>query len=359
MAPASLKKPYGQGDTVHVLRCDAATSTDGFWDNSRKPVLTVASGDIVEVETGIHLSMRPGATLGDWADAFRKVMAADPEVYIRQDPETGAEHLRKGAGHHHLTGPIHVAGAEPGDALQVEILHIEPYPYGFNLNPQSSFLNLGLLPEDFPEGGMRWYTVDPQTGCYEFQPGVTVKTSPFPGSIGVELAENGRWSNVPPGRHGGNMDNKELTAGTVLYLPVHVAGAGLKTGDSHLVQGNGEVNLNAVEGAFKSISLRLTVRKDLGSIVNWPMASTPDHWVLMGFHTDLEMAAKMAVRKSIDFLNVYYGMPKPEAYAFCSQTVDFNITQLVDYTKGVHGLIPKYCFSGTQFAGKNGLLLVP
>jgi len=359
MSESTRKKPYGPGDIVHVLRCDERTSTDGYWDNSREPVLTVKSGDIVEVETGIHLSMKPGATLADWASSFRRLMDAIPDVYILEDGDTGAEHLRKGAGHHHLTGPIHVMGAEPGDVLQVEILHIEPYPYGFNLNPQSSFLPLGLLPDDYPEGGMRWYEVDPATGTYEFEPGVTVKTRPFPGSIGVEMGAPGKWSNVPPGRHGGNMDNKELCEGSVLYLPVQVPGAGLKTGDSHLAQGNGEVNLNAVEGAFKCLSLRLTVRKDLGGVVDWPMASTPDHWVIMGFNTNLEEAAKMAVRKSIDFLNAYYGMAKPEAYAFCSQAVDFNITQLVDYTKGVHGLIPKSCFTGSRFAQKNGLYLNP
>ena len=359
MTHSTPKKPYGPGDTVHVLPCDGRTSTDGYWDNSRQPVLTVRSGDIVEVETGIHLSMKPGATLSDWAASFRRLMDDIPDVHILEDPATGAEHLRKGAGHHHLTGPIHVEGAQPGDVLQVEILHIEPYPYGFNLNPQASFLPLGLLPDDFPEGGMRWYELDPATGSYEFQPGVTVKARPFPGSIGVEMAAPGKWSNVPPGRHGGNMDNKELCAGTVLYLPVQVAGAGLKTGDSHLAQGNGEVNLNAVEGAFKCISLRLTIRKDLGALVDWPMASTPEHWVLMGFHTNLEEAAKMAVRRSIGFLNAYYGMDRGEAYAFCSQAVDFNITQLVDYTKGVHGLIPKACFTGGQFAGKNGLILAP
>ncbi|MBI9078469.1 MAG: acetamidase/formamidase family protein [Pseudodesulfovibrio sp.] len=354
-----MKKPYGPNDTVHVLKCNDQTSTDGFWDNSCKAVLHVKSGDIVEIETGIHLGMKPETNLDEWTDSFKKVIAENPNVHTFADAETGTEKLRKGAGHHRLTGPVHVEGAEPGDVLEIEILHIEPYPYGFNLNPRTAFLNLGFLPEDFPDGSMRWYTLDQKSGTYEFMDGVTIKARPFPGSIGVELGEQGRWSNIPPGKHGGNMDNKELVTGTVLYLPVHTPGAGLKTGDSHLAQGNGEVNLNALEGAFKCLSLRLSVRKDLGSIVNWPMASTPDNWVIMGFHTNLEQATKMAVRKSIDFLHLYYGMPRSEAYAFCSQAVDFNITQLVDYAKGVHGLIPKRCFTGDRFTDKNGLLLTP
>ena len=311
-------KPYGPEETIHVLRCNNKNATDGYWDNSIEPALIVDSGDIVEIETGFHLLMKPGASLAEWADSYRKVMKNDPEVYTYPDPDTGAKKLCKGTGHHHLTGPIHVQGAKVGDVLEVEILYIDPYPQGFNLNPQTSFLNLGLLPEDFPKGGMRWYTLDKGKGTYEFMPGITVKAEPFPGTIGVELDEPGRWSNVPPGKHGGNMDNKELVPGTVLYLPVHAPGAGLKIGDSHLAQGNGEVNLNAVEGAFKCISLRLTIRKDLGNIVNWPMASTPENWVIMGFHTDLEKAGKMAVRKSITFLNQWgYPLNSSSPYMLC------------------------------------------
>jgi acetamidase/formamidase len=166
------------------------------------------------------------------------------------------------------------------------------------------------------------------------------------------------WSNVPPGRHGGNLDNKDLVAGTVLYLPVWVKGAGFKTGDSHLAQGHGEVNLNALEGAYRNITVRLTARKDLKALVDWPMASTPTHWMTMGMHTDLLESTKMAVRKAITFLNKYYGMDPLEAYAFCSMAVDLHVTQLVDYTLGIHAMIPKTCFVGEQYAKKNGLLLV-
>ncbi len=344
---------------VRILGCNPMTSTDGYWDNSTPPVLHMDSGDVVEVETGTHLMGRmvPGADIEDWMKWFKEVIAKTEETYTYPDPLTGAKKLKRGAGHHHLTGPIYVNGAEPGDVLQVEILDIVPTAYGFNLNPETSFVKLGLLAEDFQKGKVRWYHVDLKNMKFEFQPGIEVPIRPFPGTIGVELPDAGMWSNVPPGRHGGNMDNKDLVAGTVLYVPVWVKGAGLKVGDSHFAQGHGEVNLNALEGAFRNITLRVTARKDLKDLADWPMASTPTHWIIMGMHTDLLESCKMAVRKAIRFLNKHYGLDEMEAYAFCSMAVDLHVTQLVDYTLGIHAMIPKACFVGSQYAKKNTLLL--
>lgn len=344
---------------VRILGCNPMTSTDGYWDNSTPPVLHMDSGDVVEVETGTHLMGRmvPGADIEDWMKWFKEVIAKTEETYTYPDPLTGAKKLKRGAGHHHLTGPIYVNGAEPGDVLQIEILDIVPTAYGFNLNPETSFVKLGLLAEDFQKGKVRWYHVDLKNMKFEFQPGIEVPIRPFPGTIGVELPDAGMWSNVPPGRHGGNMDNKDLVAGTVLYVPVWVKGAGLKVGDSHFAQGHGEVNLNALEGAFRNITLRVTARKDLKDLADWPMASTPTHWIIMGIHTDLLESCKMAVRKAIRFLNKHYGLDEMEAYAFCSIAVDLHVTQLVDYTLGIHAMIPKACFVGSQYAKKNSLLL--
>ena len=344
---------------VHILGCNEMTSTHGYWDNSTKPVLTMKSGEIVHVETGTHLmsKMVPGATIDDWMGWYKDVLAETKETYFYPDEKTGAKKIRKGAGHHHLTGPIYVEEAEPGDMLQIEILDIEPNAYGFNLNPTTSFMKLGVLADDFPEGKVRWYSVNRKKMTYDFLPVIEIPVRPFPGTIGVELPEKGMWSNVPPGKHGGNMDNKDLTANTALYLPVWVKGAGVKTGDAHLAQGHGEVNLNALEGAFKSITLKITVRKDLGKLIDWPMASTPTHWIMMGFHTDLYKSCQMAVRYAVKFLHRYYDIPELEAYAFCSQAVDLHVTQLVDYTKGIHAAIPKSCFIGEQFQDKNNLLI--
>ena len=358
-AQAVEMKRMDMAEKVHILGCNEMTSTHGYWDNSTKPVLTIKSGETVYVETGTHLmsKMVPGATIEDWMTWYKEVLDQTKETYFYPDETTGAEKKRKGAGHHHLTGPINIEGAEPGDMLQIEILDIDPGAYGFNLNPTTSFVKLGVLADDFPEGKVRWYSVNRREMNYEFLPGIKVPVKPFPGTIGVELPDKGMWSNVPPGKHGGNLDNKDLVAGTVLYLPVWVKGGMFKTGDAHLAQGHGEVNLNALEGAFKNITLRFTVRKDLKKLVDWPMASSPTHWIMMGFHTDLYKSCQMAVRQSIKFLNKYYGVPELEAYAFCSQAVDLHVTQLVDYTKGIHAMIPKSYFVGKEFADKNALLI--
>lgn len=344
---------------VHILGCNEMTSTHGYWDNSTKPVLHMKSGEIVHVETGTHLmsKMVPGATIDDWMRWYKEVIAATSETYFYPDEFTGAKKKKKGGGHHHLTGPIYIEEARPGDMLQIEILDIEPNSYGFNLNPTTSFMKLGLLADDYPKGKVRWYAVNRKKMTYEFLPGIEIPVKPFPGTIGVELPEKGMWSNVPPGKHGGNMDNADMVAGTVIYLPVHVKGAHLKTGDSHLAQGHGEVNLNALEGAFKNITLRITVRKDLKKLIDWPFCSTPTHWMAMGFHTDLHKSCQMAVRQAISFLNKYYGMPELEAYAFCSQAVDLHVTQLVDYTMGIHAMIPKSAFVDPKYAKKNQLLI--
>jgi len=349
---------YGVGK-IHRLDWSSKTSTDGYWDNTTPPVLHINSGDIVEIETETHLmgKMVPGVGTSDWIKWYKELRNNTPRTYLYPDPVAGIEKLLKGPNHATLTGPIYIDGAEPSDVLQIEVLDIIPKAYGFNLNPETSFLKAGLLSEDFPRGKVIWYHVDTKKMSFKFLPGIEVPIRPFPGTIGVEIPDPGKWSNLPPGRHGGNIDNKELVPGTIIYIPVGVKGAGFKTGDSHLAQGDGEVNLNGLEGAFKKITLRVTVRKDIKELVDWPMASTSTHWITMGFHTDLLQSCKMAVRNAIKFLNKYYGLLEEEAYAFCSMAVDLHVTQVVDYALGIHAMIPKTCFVGKKYTKKNGLLL--
>src|SRR3972149_2007723 len=180
-----------------------------------------------------------GGSMDDWMSWYKEVLDQTAETYFYPDQTTGAEKARKGSGHHHLTGPIYVEDADPGDILQIEILDIDPGAYGFNLNPTTSFVKLGLLADDYPEGKVRWYSVNRRDMSYEFLSGIKVPVRPFPGTIGVELPDKGMWSNVPPGKHGGNLDNKDLVAGTVLYLPGWVKGAGLKTGGPPPAPGHG------------------------------------------------------------------------------------------------------------------------
>jgi acetamidase/formamidase len=361
LSNSEAAQPKGKGFSgkSYALPANDETTTVGYWDNSRKSVLSMNSGEIVKIETNTHLQgkMKPGVNIQDWMRMYKAEIEKAPQVSFYEDAKTGVKAAKKGPGHHTLTGPISINGAEPGDMLQIEILEIIPKDWGFNLNPETSFVKLGLLPEDYPNGRVTWYKIDRKKMKFEFLPGVEIPVRPFPGTIGVELPEKGMFSNVPPGKHGGNMDNKELVAGTVLYLPVHVPGAGLKTGDSHLAQGDGEVNLNALEGAFKSISLRVTVRKDVGNLVAEPFASTPTHWITMGFHNDLLESAKMATRNAIKFLKQRYGMSDLDAYAFCSMAVDLHVTQVVDLAKGIHAMIPKSCFAGKVYKKKTTLLL--
>ncbi|MBI5167611.1 MAG: acetamidase/formamidase family protein, partial [candidate division NC10 bacterium] len=170
-----LKRMEATGK-IHILGNNPTTSTDGYWDNSVKPALYMNSGDIVHVETGTHLmnKMIPGAEIEDWMNWYKEAIDRNPEVYIYPDKKTGAEKLKRGAAHHNLTGPIYVNGADPGDILQVEILDIVPIAYGFNLNPETSFMKLGLLPEDFPKGKVRWYYVDLKNMKFEFLPGIEI-----------------------------------------------------------------------------------------------------------------------------------------------------------------------------------------
>ena len=198
-AHAVETKRLDMAGKVHILGCNEMTSTHGYWDNSIKPVLHMKSGEIVHGETGTHLTskMVPGATIDDWMRWYKEVIAATSETYFYPDEKTAAKKKKKGAGHHHLTGPIYIEEAKPGDMLQIEILDIEPNAYGFNLNPTTSFMKLGVLADDFPQGKVRWYAVNQKKMTYEFLPGIEIPVKPFPGTIGVELPEKGMWSNVP------------------------------------------------------------------------------------------------------------------------------------------------------------------
>ena len=360
IANAATPEQKAAKGAIYKLSCTPETSVGGYWDNSLPPVLRIKSGDTVAVETGFHLmgKLVPGSQVEDWIRLYKDEMAKYPNTYFYPDPVTGVQKKEKRPNHTHLTGPIYIEGAEPGDILQIEILEIIPYPDGFNILPEPTFMKNGLLADDYPnmKGRVKWYRADSNNEI-TFLPGVKIPLRPFPGTIGVQLPDPGRYTNIPPGKHAGNLDCKELIAGTVLYVPVWVNGALVMTGDSHLLQGDGEVNVSALEGAFKNITLRMTVRKDLKQKIDWPFISTPTHWITMGIHMDAYEASRMAVRKAIRFLNAHYGMPDEEGYTFCSMGVDLHVTQLVDYANGVHAMIPKSSFGRGEYASRNALLL--
>ena len=193
--------------------------------------------------------------------------------------------------------------------------------------------NNGTLPDDFPYTRFKLIRFNVPAGTEEFAPGISLRLSPFFGSVGV--APNplaGREASGPPGHHTGNLDNKELVAGSTLYLPVHASGALLSFGDAHALQGDGEVSLTALETSVRG-TVQVTVRK--GRRLTWPRAETPTHYIAMGLHTDLDEAAQLATREMVDFLVVEKGMDRDDAYILASLAVDLRVTQLVDGTKGV------------------------
>ena len=201
--------------------------------------------------------------------------------------------------------------------LGFEFLH----PYGVTgFRPGS-----GTLPDDFPYARFKMIRIDAKAGTAAFGPGVTLKLAPFWGSIGVAPPVlMRRLSSGPPGAHAGNLDNKELVAGSSLYLPVHVPGALISLGDGHALQGDGEVTITALETSLRG-TVQIFVRK--GKQIRWPRAETPTHFITMGLHPDLNEAARMATREMIDFLVSEKGMSRDEAYMLCSLAVDLRVTQ--------------------------------
>lgn len=306
---------------AHVLLATSATVHTGFVDRSLEPVLTVDSGDVVSIETLMLLGgeLAPGQTIDDI-------------TRLRQRYRAG------GRSSHTLTGPICVRDAEPGDVLEVRILRLLPHPFGVNYcMPGAS--DTGTLPDEFPEGHVRDFRWEPGAGEADFGPGIRLPLRPFLGVMAVAPSEPGEVSAVRPGPYGGNLDLKELVEGTTLYLPVFVPGALFSTGDAHAVQGDGEVNGTAIETAMSEARLQFIVRKDMK--LERPMAETPTHWITMGFHEDLDEAARIALRDAIDWLVRQRGLTREDAYSLCSLAVDLRITQLVDQDKGVHAMIPR------------------
>lgn len=320
-----------QTQTTHTLMPTPSTVAWGYYDAAAVPVLHINSGDEIVVGTLLTSSPKRLEAAG--------VAPADVEQSLRDiyDKVTN-----KGPGGHILTGPIYVNGADSGDVLEVRIKNIDlAIPYAYNAFGGKS----GFLPEDFGYSKMRIIPLDKRTMTAHFADGIDIPLHPFFGSIGdAPPPAMGRLNSAPPGTHAGNLDNKELVAGTTLYIPVHTAGALLEIGDGHAGQGNGEVDITALEtslvGTFQVID-----RKDMK--LAWPMGETPKYWIAMGMDKDLVTATKIAIRQAIDFL-MSRGLSKDDAYMLVSVACDVDDTQLVDGNVGVHVMIPKAIFTGRK-----------
>ena len=313
-----------QAPKVHQLPATPATVAYGYYWSEAKPAIRVNSGDIVEIETMLTNSPtgleRLGVKPEDVPQNLRDIVAQD----------TG---LLKGPGGHILTGPIYVEGADSGDVLEVRIQSITlPLAYGYNGCS-------GYMREFCQPGSTRLIRLDRQKLTAEIAPGIVVPLRPFWGSMGVAPAPAlGRVSSNPPSRHAGNIDNKELVAGTTLYIPVFVKGALLEIGDGHAAQGDGEVDQTAIETNLKG-RVQLVVRKDMK--LEWPRIETPTHWITMGTDTSLTVATKTAIGQMVKLLQEMKGITQTQAYQAASMAADLHITELVDGNVGVHMLIAK------------------
>ncbi len=304
---------------VHHLPASPETVAWGYYYAAARPALRIASGDIVEVET--LLTNGPTGLIN----------AGVPEAEVQASLKAIYDKVKdRGPGGHILTGPINVEGAAPGDVLEVKILSIGfAIPYGYN--GCSGFLR-ELCTDGTPR--TRIIRMDTVGLKADLGGGIVVPLKPFFGSMGVAPPlDYGRVSSNPPGIHAGNLDNKELVAGTTLYIPVHAPGALFEIGDGHAAQGDGEVDQTAIETSLTG-RLQLIVRKDLKLV--WPRAETPTHWITMGTDYDLTTATKTAVREMVVFLMETRGLSQIEAYRLASIAADLRITQLVDGKVGVH-----------------------
>ena len=316
---------------LHALMPTPKTVAWGWYDAAGAPVLRVNSGDEVVVRALSTCS--PTSLVRSGLDSNRVEQLAK-DVYAAR------EAIKPGPGGHILTGPIYVEGADSGDVLEVRFKDIRPaINYGCNsFSPRSGFLK-----EDFTKSQSKIIELDTVRMLGKFSDAITIPLRPFFGSVGVAPpASMGRVNSAPPGIHAGNLDNRELVTGSTLYIPVWTKGALLEVGDGHAGQGNGEVDITAIETSLIG-RLQVVVRK--GQHLDWPRAETPTHYIAMGIDADLSNATKLAIRQAIQLLVDVKGMSREDAYQLISVAGDVNMTQLVDGPYGVHVMIPKAIFT--------------
>jgi acetamidase/formamidase len=307
----------------HHLSATPDTVHWGYFDAKIPPVLTIRSGDQVTIESisGNQGYMPP-------ADRGFEILPEYAEVFARH---------RQGAGPHIMTGPIYVEGAEIGDSLEVRILDIQlRQNWGYNvIRPLA-----GTLPEDFGETRRVIHIpIDLNAKTAQMSWGATLPLAPFFGNMGTAPpAAYGSQTSMIPREFGGNLDNKELRPGATLFLPVFNKGALFSVGDGHAVQGDGEVCVTAIETAMRG-TFELIVRKDMH--LKLPRAETPTHYMTMAFNTDLDDAAKDALRDMIKLLGEKAKLSREDAYTLLSLAGDVHVTQLVNGNKGIHVMILK------------------
>jgi acetamidase/formamidase len=311
---------------THILPATIDTTQWGWFNNAQPPVLHVNSGDTIVFETMMHSHNQivPGMSI----EQIKKLRTDYP-----------------GRGPHTITGPVYIEGAEPGMVLRVKINKIVPRAYGTNFNVPGMF---GEFPDRFLDGQVKYFYLDLDRRVAEFAPGIEVPLRPFPGILGVARAEPGQYSTVPPGPFAGNLDIRDETEGTTLYVPIFVDGALLWTGDAHAAQGNGEVNLTAIETAFKEMSVTVEVVKDMK--LEWPRIETLDAWITVGLDKDLNLALEILKAETTKLLMEQRNIGKEAAEKLMLASWDCRVSQVVDVNKGLHCFSSKNTREGRRVA---------
>lgn len=342
---------------TYTVPATSETTNLGLFALKQPPVAKVHSGDTV--------------SLGTWNSClhvmvFNKTTPAEVAKFYKEHD------IQKRRGMHTLTGPVYIEEAEPGDVLEIRVLDIKLNDFGYNfLSPTQ-----GILTE-FTKPRIKYFKYDKQNNTTEFTKGVCLHLKPFPGVLAVappadwpdgwpvniqtQMARpvEGEFNSVPPGPFGGNLDQPELQAGSILFVPVFQKGALVWTGDSHAMQSNGEIDVTALETSYEAITLQFIVRKDLkaegvfdkskrkgANVFTWPIIENATHWMIVGLNVDLLEAMKLASRNAIDFLVRTQGFSPEESYQFLSMVGDFEIAEAVNVIKNVTVHIPKEVFKG-------------
>ncbi|MEO7411885.1 MAG: acetamidase/formamidase family protein [Opitutaceae bacterium] len=356
-----------------LVPCTPENAIFGHFSSTKKPVITVKSGAVVRIEGGGGRTGGPNraaaaaatakgealpvltpeqeiAERNKWflennipltADSpvVKEVALALKESPHRLPPPPGAP-AGTGGGGHFLIGPIYIEGAEPGDSLEVRILDVTPrLPYGSN----SASMTGGGLPGVMPRPFSKVYLFDHKRNAAVFDKDVEIPLAPFNGVNGTcpPDSEGPNRRSTEPGVFGGNLDSKDLIAGSTLYLPIFQKGALFYTGDCHAAQGDGEIAGDAI-GTANTCTYQFILHK--GKTLKGPRAETPSHYIIYGLDPDLDKAMHNAMMGALDFLKEKQGYDLMQAYTLSSAAVDFHVTQVVDKTLGIHAKIAKKLF---------------
>lgn len=341
-----LEVPYD-----HHVKCTPENAIFGHFTKTKPPVATVKSGAVVRIDGGGGNKWGDAANPNDWLKANQVpiTVESDPALSeivkaIKESPHRPpvdpAAPAGTGRGGHFLIGPIYIEDAEPGDSLEVRILDVTPrLPYGANAATPTG----GGLPGVMPRPFSKVYQIDHKRNVAIYDKNIEIPLAPFNGVNGTcpPDSELPVRRSGPPGAFGGNLDSKDLIAGSTLYLPVFQKGALFYTGDCHAAQGDGEIAGDAI-GTANSVIYQFILHK--GKTLKGPRAETPTHYIVYGLDPDLDQAMKNAMLNTLDFLKEKGGYDLMQAYTLCSAAVDFHVTQVVDRTLGIHSKIAKKLF---------------